>query len=103
MTDDMPANRNDDPTLLDQAAYVLGSRYRKAIVNELESSPTTPSQIADRNELSLSHVSRALSELREKDLVRSHSSDSRTKLYVLTTRGNRVADLVADLDEGGRR
>lgn len=91
----MTPNRETDSELFDTAAYVCGSRYRMAVVRTLERGPTAPSRIADGNDVALSHVGRALSELREKNLVHSHSDGSRSKLYTLTDRGER---LVAVLD-----
>jgi len=92
----VPADSEDDP--LKKAAYVIGSRYRKITVRELESSPKTPSQIADRNGVQRPHVSRALTELQQKSLVVSHGGDSRTKLYSLTDQGASVAELVSEID-----
>ncbi|MEZ3142897.1 winged helix DNA-binding protein [Halobaculum sp. MBLA0143] len=57
----------------------------------LDARPRQPSRIADENDLARPHVSRALAELRERQLVRSHSSDSRAKLYTLTDLGDEVA------------
>jgi len=85
---------------LDHTAYVLGSRYRKIAVRELERQPTTPSQIAAYNDVSKPHVSRALKELREKDIVEAHESGSRTKLYTLTELGQQVADLLDQVGSG---
>lgn len=86
---------------LDEAAYIMGSRYRTVVVADLAEKPTTPSQIANRHEIAISHVSRALSELSERGIVQAHSGESRTKLYSLTEVGNEVAEIVRDLDDGG--
>jgi len=97
----LTGGENDDGEPFDQAAYVLGSRYRKVVIEELQDGPTTPSDIADRNDMALSHISRALAELREKEVVASHSDSSRTKIYTLTALGIRVAETVAEFDQGG--
>ena len=81
---------DEESELLELVAYVRSSRYRRSVVNSLDSCPRQPSQIADENDMARPHVSRALGELREKELVQSHSSDSRAKLYTLTQRGNEV-------------
>lgn len=93
------ADGNEEDELLDEAAYVLASKYRQAIVAELQAGPTTPSEVADRNDLHISHVSRGLRELRDDGVVRSHSSQSRTKLYTLTEYGQRIATLLDTLDQ----
>lgn len=100
MIDQVPSDSNSDEELLDQAAYVLGSTYRKAVLGQLQARPAMPSQIADENDLQRSHVSRALGELESKGIVRSHSDGSRTKLYSLTGLGRDVANLVTELDDG---
>lgn len=91
---------HDDESELDHAAYVLGSKYRQAVLEELAGNPTNPSSIADTRNLARSHVSRALTELRERDLVQAHSAESRTKLYSLTDAGEEVANVVDDLNDG---
>jgi predicted transcriptional regulator len=96
----LPADRDDSASDLDQAAYVLASKYRQSVVESLKQSPTTPTEIADQNSVQISHISRALGELREKELVQSHSGGSRTKLYTLTDNGEVVADLLDELEKG---
>jgi DNA-binding HxlR family transcriptional regulator len=85
---------------LDEAAYVLGSQYRHTVMRRLATGPTTPSTIADGEGIARSHVSRALTELGERDLVESHSGESRTKLYSLTDYGAEIADIVDDIEGG---
>jgi DNA-binding HxlR family transcriptional regulator len=98
--DQVPSDSNSDEELLDQAAYVLGSAYRKTVLRQLQDRPAMPSQIADENDFQRSHISRALGELESKGIVQSHSDGSRTKLYSLTGLGRDVADLVTELDDG---
>jgi len=97
----LTADRDGSTKDLDQAAYVLASKYRQSVVESLKQSPTTPTEIADRNSVQISHISRALGELREKDIVQSHSGGSRTKLYTLTVHGEAVADLIDELEQEG--
>jgi len=86
--------------ILDEAAYVMGSQYRIFVLETLTNQPSTPTQIAEQHDVALSHVSRALSELSERDVVQSHSSGSRTKLFSLTSRGERVVGVVDELKQG---
>lgn len=90
----------DDGTL-DEAAYVMGSQYRIYVLKTLASQPTTPTQIAEKHDVAVSHVSRALTELSERDVVQSHSSGSRTKLFSLTSHGERIVEVVDELEVGG--
>jgi DNA-binding HxlR family transcriptional regulator len=96
----LTVDRDEEDELLDEAAYVLASKYRQAIVVALREGPTTPSEIADRNDVHISHVSRGLRELRDDEIVRAHSSKSRTKLYTLTEYGQQVATLLEKRDQG---
>jgi DNA-binding MarR family transcriptional regulator len=93
-------DEDTDDGLLDEAAYVMGSQYRIFVLETLISQPSTPTQIAEQHDVALSHVSRALSELSERDMVQSHSSGSRTKLFSLTSLGERIIGVVDELDQG---
>ena len=92
----MSGENDRESDLLELVAYVSSSRYRRSVVDCLDSRPRRPSEIADENDIPRPHVSRALGELREKELVHSHSSDSRAKLYTLTQRGNEVVTRIEE-------
>lgn len=92
--------QEEDEDLLNEAAYILGSRYRKIVIAELEEGPTTPTGIAERHDVHLSHISRALSELHDRGIVESHSDGSRTKLYAVTDLGTRVAARMDEFERG---
>jgi len=94
-------DKDGDDGILDEAAYVMGSQYRTFVLETLANQPSTPTQIADEYDVAVSHVSRALSELSERDVVQSHSSGSRTKLFSLTPRGERIVEVVDELEQGG--
>lgn len=96
-----PADEDGDDELLDEAAYVMGSRYRTSVLETLAEQPSTPTQMAKQHNVAVSHVSRALSELDDRNIVQSHSSGSRTKLFSLTSHGERIVDLVDKLEGGG--
>lgn len=94
MTEDVA----DTEELLSDVAYVMGSQYRLAVVRTLSKGPTTPSDISDVHTVSLSHVSRALSELRDRNVVESYGEQSRTKLYDLTEYGDKVVEELDDFE-----
>lgn len=96
----MAESTGGDESTLDAVAYVLGSKYRELAIRHLAESTAMPSQIAEENDLSLPHVSRALGELSENELVESHGQGSRTKLYSLTDRGEEVSTRVIELTDG---
>lgn len=77
----------------DATGYIASSRYRLAVCEYLtEYGPGLPSEIAVETDLAQPHVSRALSELRERDVVELLVPETQQKgrLYDLTSRG-RVA------------
>jgi DNA-binding transcriptional ArsR family regulator len=79
----------------DAAGYVASSRYRLSVCEYLsEHGPGLPSEISSDTDLAQPHVSRALSELREHDVVELLVPESQQKgrLYDLTETGRVVLD-----------
>ncbi len=77
----------------DAAGFVASSRYRLAVCEYLsDNGPGLPSEISTDTDLAQPHVSRALSELRDRDVVELLVPESQQKgrLYDLTEAG-RVA------------
>ncbi len=68
----------------------MGSELRESILKLLADQSMLPKEIAVALAKHRSSVSRALSDLREKGLVSSIESESRTRLYALTARGRTV-------------
>lgn len=80
---------NDD---WDEISYVISSQYRIQVLEQLADGPSTPSQIAANTDNSIAHVSRALGDLRERNLVDLLVSEERTKgrVYGTTEKGEAV-------------
>jgi DNA-binding transcriptional ArsR family regulator len=80
----------------DDVSYVISSRYRTAILRQLAEGPSTPSQLAKETDNSIAHVSRALSDLRERSLVDLLVSEERTKgrVYAQTEEGKHVWETI---------
>ncbi|WP_330633048.1 winged helix-turn-helix domain-containing protein [Halocatena halophila] len=80
----------------DEVSFVLASTYRVAVLERLMTGPATPSQLASDTDVSMSHISRALSELRDEDLVELLVSDDRKKgrVYGITDHGNEIWDTI---------
>jgi DNA-binding MarR family transcriptional regulator len=79
-----------DTDTWDDVGFVTSSRYRVNVFEVLKTdSPATPSTIADEQDIAITHVSRSLGELREKDLVELLVPEERHKgrYYGLTERG----------------
>lgn len=73
----------------DDVSFVISSDYRVAVLRRLANGPATPSQIAGETDHAISHVSRALGDLRNHGLVELLVSEERKKgrVYGLTERG----------------
>jgi DNA-binding transcriptional ArsR family regulator len=86
----------NDPDNWDDVSYVISSRYRIATLRRLAEGPATPSLIAEETDMSIAHVSRALQELRESDLVTLLVSEDRRKgrVYGITDAGMDVWELI---------
>jgi DNA-binding MarR family transcriptional regulator len=84
----------------DDVSFVVGSRYRVTVLGSLAEGPSTPSQIASDACVDVSHVSRALQRLRERDLVDLLVSEDRKKgrVYGLTDPGRRVWERIETED-----
>jgi DNA-binding transcriptional ArsR family regulator len=67
--------------------FVKGSTVRSKLLERLASEPHTPTELAAMESKHLSHVSRALVELRDMGLVASVDSGSRERYYKVTTQG----------------
>lgn len=74
----------------DAAGYIASSRYRLAVCEYLmDQGPGLPSEIASATDIAQPHVSRALSELRDRDVVELLVPEAQQKgrLYDLTRAG----------------
>lgn len=73
----------------DVIGYVISSEHRTAVLGRLAEGPATPTQIADSVDLSVTHVSRALRSLRERELVELLVPEERRKgrVYGVTSTG----------------
>lgn len=76
----------------DQVGYVVSSKYRTAVLRVLSSGAATPTTIADESELGITHISRALGRLQERDVVELAVPEDRHKgrFYDLTERGEQL-------------
>ena len=72
----------------DEVAFVNVSKYRKKTVKHLLHSASTPSSIAKATEIKISHVSRALSQLKKREIVECLTPNRhKGRIYVLTQKG----------------
>lgn len=84
----------------DEISFVISSRYRVAVLRRLSEGPATPSHIVSDEGFAISHVSRALQDLREQSLVQLLVSEDKQKgrIYDLTEEGREVWQSVEDRD-----
>lgn len=80
----------------DDVSYVISSTYRVAVLQRLDESPATPSQIARDADHPIAHISRALQSLRNRELVDLLVSEDRTKgrVYGITDRGRDIWETI---------
>jgi len=76
--------------------YVVSSTYRVKVLQRLADSPAPPSTIADETDCAISHVSRALQDLRERGLVDLLVPESRKKgrIYGITDDGREIWETI---------
>jgi DNA-binding MarR family transcriptional regulator len=76
----------------DTIGFVIASKYRLAVLAALTDGPATTTEIADSENLSPSHVSRALGRLRDRSLIELIVPEEQRKnrRYDLTDEGKRA-------------
>ncbi|MHA1195169.1 MAG: ArsR family transcriptional regulator [Promethearchaeota archaeon] len=78
-----------------EVGYVLASKYREIIIKKLSKKNYLPSMLAKETNFQLAHISRALRELKDKNLVKCLNENSKKgKIYALTEYGKEVAKLI---------
>jgi DNA-binding HxlR family transcriptional regulator len=76
----------------DTISFVIGSDYRLLVLNHLAAEPKVPSQIAADEQILIAHVSRAIRELRDRELIelRVPEDQQKHRLYGVTEQGEQV-------------
>ncbi len=77
------APRGSPPVL----EFVTSSDIRRKLLEHLAGRPRTPTELASLENKHVSHVSRALAELKARGLVESRFSESRKRYYQTTEAG----------------
>ena len=77
-------------TIWQDVSYIISSKYRKGILEKL-TSPKTPSRLSKEININIAHVSRTLSELESKKIIKCLTPGSnKGKLYRITDYGKKV-------------
>jgi len=82
----------------DLVAFVIRSKSRKLILLRLTEGPSTPSIISNSVGINRAHVSRALRELLEKDLVTCMTQSRKGRIYGISAKGKTVATEISHLN-----
>ncbi len=76
--------------MLKLKSFIIRSKQRQLILKTI-TKQKTPTQIAEETKLAISHVSRTLSEFKDKGIVECLTPDEKIgKLYALTKKGSKV-------------
>lgn len=91
-----------DTDTWDDAGFVHSSGYRTETLRRLDERPSTPSTIAEETGIMIAHVSRALDELRDRDLAELLVSEDvrKGRIYGITDQGEDALDRLAEIDGG---
>jgi len=68
-------------------SFISNSEVRSKVLLDLSKGPMTPTELASVEKKHISHVSRALAELRAEGLVEPVSTSTRERYYRATNRG----------------
>lgn len=80
----------------DEVSYIISSQYRVVVLGQLAQGPSTPSRLASNSENAISHISRALGELRRRSLIELLVSEQQKKgrVYGITEDGEKLWDVI---------
>jgi len=84
---------------VERASFIVASKYRQEVCKVLKGTAGTPSSIAKETDARISHVSRALREMVDEDIVRLMVDEERRKgrIYELTDTGAKATTFAEGL------
>jgi len=89
------SNENDE--LLKLTSYVQISKYREKTLKSIGDDVKIPTNIAQDSGIRTNHISKVLSELKNKDIVECINEEARKgRLYRLTDTGKDVLEIIKD-------
>ena len=81
---------------LDKYGYVIISSYRTKIVSMLNNRPLTPKQLSIQTKIHLSHVSNALMQLQNEEILYCVNPErNKGRIYRLTDLGEWIANRIS--------
>lgn len=89
-------NTMSEQTDWDTVSFVQSSEYRTTTLKELQRKPQMPAEIAEETDVEIAHISRALGDLRERDLVELLVSEETKKgrIYDITESGVDILETI---------
>ena len=72
--------------------YIINSKYREYVVQDLSKGISYPTEIKNNHDARLPNVSRALTELQERNVVKVVADEHPGKLYALTDYGEALVE-----------
>ena len=92
------SKENDE--LLKLTSYVQISKYREKTLKSIGDDVKIPTNIAKDSGIRTNHISKVLSELKNKEIVECINEEARKgRLYRLTDTGKEVLDTIIDKEE----
>ena len=79
---------------LNIVGFLKDGKYRIMVLNELNKSPSLPSELAKKLDINRASISRILRDLKEKNLIECTSDNSRTIVYSITKEGKSMLGAV---------
>lgn len=80
---------------VDKLSWLKASEYRQNVLKSLKNNPRTPKDISEDTDYYLSHVSKTLSDLVDKELVVCITPEKRKgKLFKISNKGEEMIDLM---------
>ncbi|MBT9145830.1 MAG: hypothetical protein DDT42_01707 [candidate division WS2 bacterium] len=80
----------NDKKKIEDTNWLLSGKYRVRILEILSTAPSTPSEIAEKINISRASMSRILKALREKSFIDCTSSSAKNRLYFITDAGKKI-------------
>lgn len=79
-------------------SFIISSSYRRKTLESLQN-PKTPSRLSKELNINIAHISRALSELEAKKLVKCLTPESsKGKIYTITETGEKILEKSNELN-----
>lgn len=82
---------------LDLIAFLKDGKYRLQLLKEVDTSPKLPSELARKFNLNRASISRILKALKDRELIKSTSENTRTIVYSISEKGKKALEDINDI------